>query len=118
MVEINGTRIRMTRGDTLRVVLSLTVVEEVSEGEKIEYPYVPEEGDRIRFAMKKTYDDSEPILVKDISPDTLLLTLNPEDTKDLDMRGRYVYDIELTHANGDVDTFINKAKLVLTEEVH
>lgn len=118
MVEINGTRIRMTRGDTLRVILSLTVVEEQLDGTKTESPYVPEEGDSIRFAMKHTYDDAEPIIVKHIDPETLLLTIEPEDTKDLDMRGRFVYDIELTHANGDVETFINKAKLILTEEVH
>ena len=32
--------------------------------------------------------------------------------------GKYVYDIELTKATGEVDTFITKAILKLTEEVH
>ena len=47
----------------------------------------------------------------------MILTLNPEDTKHLPF-GKYVYDIELTKATGEVDTFITKAILKLTEEVH
>ena len=111
MVEINGTRIRMTRGDTLKVILSL---KDKETGE----PYIPVEGDRIRFAMKRDYKDPEPILVKNIPIDTLELILDPEDTKNLEMPGRFVYDIEITYSNDDVETFISKAKLILTEEVH
>ena len=110
MVKISGTTIRMTRGDTAKIVLSL----EDSEGN----PYVPEPGDRIRFAMKRSYEDSDPVLIKEIPNDSLMLTIHPEDTKDFGMREKFVYDIEITYANGDVDTFIDKAKLVLTEEVH
>ena len=37
-------------------------------------------------------------------------------TADLNF-GKYVYDIQLTKANGKVDTFISKAILKLSEEV-
>ena len=66
--------------------------------------------------MKAKYEDPEPLVVKDIPIDTLTLTLLPEDTKDLSF-GKYVYDIQLTKADGTVDTFITKATIKITEEV-
>lgn len=110
MIEISGTTIKMTRGDTLRTFITLTD----SEGEE----YIPSPDDHIRFAMKRTYKDPEPLILKEIPYNTLELVLNPEDTKSLDAPSTYVYDIEITFGNGDVDTFINKAKLSLTEEVY
>ena len=110
MVSITGTTIKMTRGDTLRAVLTL----KDEEGNT----YTPVAGDSIRFAMKKGYNDSTPILLKAIPNDSLELWLLPEDTKNLPQPSSYVYDVEITYANGDVDTFIDKAKLMLTEEVH
>ena len=111
MVKIVGTKIRMTRGDTLKARLVL-------RNRKTKEIYTPDPEDQIRFAMKRNYEDPEPILVKNIPSDTLLFVLDPEDTKDLEQPGRFVYDMELTHTNGDVETFIDKAKLILTEEVH
>lgn len=109
-VSINGTTIKMTRGDTLRITLDL---KDESGNE-----YTPADGDSIRFAMKRTYSESTPLIVKEIPNSTLELVLDPEDTKNLTQPSSYVYDIEITYANGDVDTFIDKAKLQLTEEVH
>lgn len=110
MIKISGTTITMTRGDTLRAHLDL--VDE--EGN----PYNPVPGDKIRFAMKHVYDEANPIINREIPIDTLELVIFPEDTKDLPQPSSYVYDIEITYANGDVDTFIDRAKLKLTEEVH
>lgn len=90
----------------------LNIVQQLFEGY-----YIPMNGDRIRFAMKNDYNDETPLLIKEIPIDTMILTLNPEDTKHLPF-GKYVYDIELTKATGEVDTFITKAILKLTEEVH
>lgn len=107
-VDINGTTIRMTRGDTLKVY--------VTPSYKDGTPYEPIQGDRIRFALKHKIDDEEPIILREIPIDTLLLHVLPEETKGLSY-GTYVYDIEITYANGDVDTFITKAPFKLTEEV-
>lgn len=107
--KIKGTSITLTKGDTFRATVSITD----SDGE----PYTPEDGDSIRFAMKQNYTDESPLILKDISIDTLCLQLDPDDTKSLDV-GKYVYDIELTRSNGDVDTFITKSSLELTEEVY
>lgn len=99
--SVSGTMITLTRGDTFSALITITDLN----------------GDRIRFAMKNDYNDETPLLIKEIPIDTMILTLNPEDTKHLPF-GKYVYDIELTKATGEVDTFITKAILKLTEEVH
>lgn len=106
--SIAGTTITMTRGDTMVALVGM----KQANG----YPYAPIEGDKIRFAMKQTYSDSSPLLVKDIPIDTMLLVIEPEDTAELAF-GKYVYDIQLTKADGVVDTFITKATIKITEEV-
>lgn len=106
--SVSGTTITLTRGDTFETIVEIFD----SDGE----PYIPSEGDSVRFAMKSSYEDQEPLLVVDIPIKTMLLVIKPEDTKALKF-GKYVYDIQLTYANGKVDTFITKARLRLTEEV-
>lgn len=108
---IKKTTITLTRGDTLKAQISIT--------DKDGNPYEIQPGDSVRFAMKRSYDDpdSEVLIEKDIPTNTLILKLDPEDTKTLPF-GNYVYDIQLTNIAGEVDTFITKATLVLTEEVY
>ena len=106
--SITGTTITLTRGDTFEALVSAT--------KKDGTPYIPVEGDVIRFAMKETYDDARPLLVTEIPINTMMLMLEPSDTAELNF-GKYVYDIQLTKANGKVDTFITKATLKLSEEV-
>lgn len=108
--RIDGTTIYLTRGDTLEARVEAILPD--SEGES----YIPKEGDSIRFAMKADYEDPEPLLLKDIPTDTMMLVLDPDDTKHLPF-GKYVYDIQLTYAGGKTDTFIPKGRLRLTEEV-
>lgn len=117
MITIKNNKIKMTRGDTLRAEVAITT----PAGE----PYEPQEGDSVRFALKHStmnpsyteYTDTEPLLVVTIPIDTLALQIDPEDTKELGF-GDYVYDIELTHADGAVDTFIATGSFTLTPEVH
>lgn len=108
--RVDGTSIYLTRGDTFEA--SVEAILPDSEAE----PYIPMEGDSIRFALKSKYEDPIPLLVKNIPIDTMMLVLDPEDTKNLPF-GKYVYDIQLTCANGKTDTFIPKGRLHLTEEV-
>ena len=107
--KIKGTTIIMTRGDTLRCKINITT----QDGSA----YIPVDGDVIRFAAKKKYSDEAPAIIKDIPWDTLELRLDPEDTKHLEQPGDYVYDIQITLNDGTVDTFIERAKLKITEEV-
>lgn len=115
--SIVGTTISLTRGDTLYVEVGIRTREGL--------PYEPAEGDSVRFALKSQrmrqggteFADLNPLILKSIPMDTLMLHLEPEDTKHLAF-GEYAYDIELTHANGDVDTFIQDAVFKITREVH
>jgi len=106
--SVKKNAITLTRGDTFKATISIANPDGT--------PYEPEEGDSIRFALKKRYEDDNVLIEKPIPTDTLILVLEPEDTKPL-MFGDYVFDIQLTKANGDVDTFITKSRLTLTEEV-
>lgn len=119
---ITNNKVVHTRGDTL-----LTVVDLFWDKERTR-PYTPEEGDVIRFALKrpkftkdedgyKEYADREPLILKDIPISSMVLRLDPADTKDLGF-GKYEYDVEITHADGTVDTFITAAPFELTKEVH
>lgn len=108
MLKVNDKTITLTRGDSLAIKLDIFD----SEGNA----YTPSSGDVIRFAMKKSYSDSECLISKVIPNDTMMLSLAPSDTKELPF-GSYVYDIELTYESGAVDTFIDRATFRLTEEV-
>ena len=109
--------IRMTRGDTLLVAVTMT-----RDGA----PYTPVSGDSVRFAVKHTkmtsggkeYADVDPLILKTIPVATMILELEPEDTKSFPF-GEYVYDIEITFGDtGRVDTFITNSPFILTPEVH
>lgn len=106
--SVKGTTITMTKGDTF----AADIIINQPNGK----PYNLVEGDVVRFAMKKNTKDAECLILKEIPNATMKLVLNPEDTKDLDV-GAYVYDMQLTKATGEVNTFITKSNLILTEEV-
>lgn len=112
MLKVKGTTVTHTRGDTAN--LKIGIFKETLGGER--EPYIPEEGDVVRFALSDHYDDENPLILKEVPIDSLILHLDPEDTEPLEF-GDYVYDIELTTVDGDVDTFIERAKWKLTEEV-
>lgn len=98
--SIKGNNITLTRGDTFIAQIEMVKNEEV---------YTPQEGDLIRFAVKQKYKDpDESVLInKQIPIDTMLLEIEPSDTKPLTMGKDYVYDIEYTDSLGHVDTFIS-----------
>lgn len=107
MYKIEDNKITLTRGDSFYTTVTM---------EKDNEEYTPEEGDVIRFGLKLSPSDSEPLIEKVIPNETLKLHLAPEDTKEL-KPGLYCYDIEITFGDGDVDTFINNEEFVLAPEV-
>ncbi len=112
MVEVKGTTITITKGDSGIITVGILNADGT--------PYVPQVGDVVRFAMKKNYSDAETLIEKNIPLETMELRLDPVDTKNLEAgssKGKYKYDIELTRADGQVDTFIPRADFVVLEEV-
>lgn len=107
--RIDGTTIWMTRGDTVRIELSLYD----SQGN----PYSPDDGDCIYFTVKKSYKDKDYLFQKTVDLDHMVLTIEPEDTENLQMNKDYEYDMQLTKFNGDIDTFITPSTLHIAEEV-
>lgn len=113
--SIKGNTITLTRGDTFMGKVNLTV-----DGET----YAPNDEDVIRFAVKhkdmtpgkKDYVDEEPLIEKIIPNNSLVLRLESSDTNELDF-GDYVYDIQITFADGSVDTFITASTFRITPEV-
>lgn len=109
MFVINGNRVTLTRGNTFEAVVGMTNRE---TGEA----YVPQEGDVVRFGMKKNAKDKTCVIEKVIPNDTLALYIAPSETQGLPV-GNYVYDLELTYADGNVDTFVNEAPFILAQDV-
>ena len=108
MVTVVNNTIKLVRGDTVEVPVTIRL----RNGEE----YVPSEGDVIRFALKESYGDNVPVLIRKVLPnDTLILRLESCETEELTARKPYVYDMELTAANGYVDTFIRGMFIVLEE---
>lgn len=110
MIKLKGNTIYLTKGDTLDLKVNIFD----REGNE----FVPGEGDSFRFALKKDYNDEEALIIKDIPADSLRLRLESAETKQLAVSLKpYVYDIQATLADGTVDTFIDRQKMYITEEV-
>lgn len=103
----NGT-IRLTRGDTAR--FDVTIHNDIS-GED----YQMQNGDVLRFTVKRTVNDTEALISKEVQSSTSF-SLAPADTSGLSF-GRYLYDVQLTTAAGDVFTVIEPSTFELLTEV-
>lgn len=114
----NNNNITLTRGDTLTLTVGLnTLIPPVPpETEPTVEPYEPVEGDVIRFAVSKGYKGEpgyELKMSKEIPHDTLTFTCSSAETA-LDYRD-YNYDVEITHSDGCVDTFISGTLTIIGE---
>ena len=98
----------LTKGDSLWLQLSIS--------DKDGVPYTPDTRDSIRFALNKTLNTDDPLLVKDIPNDTLELIIEDFESEPLEV-GTYWYDVEIVHSNGFRDTFIGPNKFIVTDEV-
>lgn len=115
MYTIANNAISLTRGDSFNCSVGIKI-----DGQA----YDPVEGDVVKFylkraimtAQKTAYVDAKPLIEKIIPNDTMLLHLEPSDTKGLAF-GDYVYDCEITFVGGDTDTFINNETFKLLPEV-
>ena len=104
MIEIEEHDITHTRGDTAILIFSFT-----DKGAAYEL----QAGDKAVFSVKAAFDSKEYLIHKELVGNKLVL--QPDDTAKLEA-GKYVYDIQITRANGDVYTPI-VAKYKLTADV-
>lgn len=107
VVEKFTKNILLTRGDCAELVVSLV--------DGLGIPYEMASGDRLTFSMAKKIDDTDLLLRKEIEG-TNIFRFVPEDTNKLAF-GKYVYDIQLTTAKGEVYTIISPSNFVVGEEV-
>ena len=112
MFEINGYTITLTRGDTAPIQLIPTVL---ATGQ----PYVFQEGDAVKFRIRQLPECGEVFEFDgyiDITNNTCIVTIHPEDTWDLAMT-EYRYEAELQDANGGRFTFIADQKFIIGKEL-
>ena len=111
MLQIDGYKVFMTKGDT--GILSLTIYDKKGE------LYRPNSNDVCLLTMKKYASQSSPSaqIKGTVDGDNVRFEIMPEDTSNL-VCGEYVYDIQVKFGyNGDVNTVIPLSKFVLMQEV-
>ena len=101
--------IHLTRGDTARFSIG-RIVNTVTNTN-----YTPTADDTVTMTIKKTVLQADPC-VQIIVPGGEVLHIKPEDTKAMAF-GKYVYDIQITMADGDVYTIVPPATFDLLKEV-
>lgn len=101
--------IHLTRGDTARFSIG-PVVNTITNTN-----YTPTPEDTVTMTIKKTVLQADPC-VQIIVPGGEVLHIKPEDTKAMAF-GKYVYDIQLTTADGDVYTIVPPTTFELLKEV-
>ena len=105
MFQIRGDTIFVTRGDS--AVFNLDLLD--ADGN----PFALQSGDVLTFTVKKTTSDKDALIQKNV---TDAIVLKPSDTSGL-AYGRYAYDLQLTRANGYVETIITPSTFIVGEEV-
>ena len=89
----NSGMISIGRGDTLTADVSMYHNDSL---------YMPDRNDILRFVLKKSYDDLEPIIVKDIPVNNAEFVLDTVDTEVLDEQGEYFYELTLLSESSDI----------------
>jgi hypothetical protein len=105
MLEVLKNEVRMTRGDT--AIFDLEITDPAGE------PYELQDGDVVRFTIRKTPGSGDIFVSK---TGGIEIIIDPADTAKIPF-GRYCYDVELTKADGTVDTIIPPTKFEICEEV-
>lgn len=110
MLKISNTSIYLTRGDSGYITLNIMT----DDGT----PYELNEGDVVHCQVRDKANDGKLYIEGhiEIIRDEIVWYIRPEDTMKLKI-GSYVWDAQLTTANGDVFTFIPKSTFKVTDEV-
>ena len=105
-MTINGTNISMTRGDSESITVSL-------QGSSFEA------GDKVEITVRKYAEHTVKLIHKTVTEfedGKAVIAIYPEDTASMSF-GSYIYDIQLTRADGAVYTIIKPSKFDILTEV-
>ena len=115
-IEPNG-ETYLTRGDTAFIKPIVEVEDEEKPGKFT--PYEFQENDRVIFRL--ALNSNSPVLVEkdcyiDLENNKAILTIDPEDTQDLEPRV-YFYCMELVTETGNHFTFIENTRFTIGKEL-
>lgn len=105
MFQISGKTIKITRGDTGLFTLNI-----MSDGQPYDYS-----GDTVLFTVKKSVNTAEVLFQKTIEYGQTVV-VEPECTASLPY-GKFVYDVQVTTAQGIVNTVITPHPFIVAPEV-
>ena len=109
-MEINGKNIRLVRGDSDSITVQL------SEGNEAKQLVT---GDIVYFTVKKSpYVSAKvfQITITEVVDGKAIIPITHDDTKDLEFK-LYVYDIQITFADGTVKTIVPPSQFEIMPEV-
>jgi hypothetical protein len=109
-MQIDGTSIRMIRGDSDSITVQLSEKDEAR-------PLV--DGDTVYFTVKKSPYDTEKALQKvitEFAEGKAIIPITRDDTKDLKFY-IYTYDIQITFSDGTVKTIVPPSRFEVMPEV-
>lgn len=111
MFKVLNGKIQLTRGDT--AIMNCSVVNQ--DAEKTEY--IMQDGDVLVFTVRSEpkSDSSDGYLIQKTFIDKQI-KLVPEDSNSIPY-GEYIYDVQLTFANGDINTIIPANIIAICDEV-
>lgn len=104
--KIRRNRIQLVRGDTFRAKLTLK--------DKAGNVYIPSADDEVLFTVKRNASTQQVLVQVEVFGG--IVYLRPSDTESLPY-GTYVYDVQVTLANGDKDTVIKANVFEVLPEV-
>lgn len=107
VVEKFTKKITLTRGDNAELAISLF--------DEFGNAYELQPGDSLTFSMKKEVTDESLALEKEITSGNVF-NFVPSDTANLPF-GKYLYDIQLNTAGGEVYTVIPPSNFIVGEEI-
>lgn len=109
-MKVKGSNLSMTRGDSESITVKCS-----ENGAAVPF----ESGDTVTFTVREDVESSIALQKTVTAFDEngwAVIALLPGDTEGMDF-GSYVYDIQLTRADGTVTTIVTVSDFELTEEV-
>ena len=104
----HGGKIRLTRGDT--AMLKVSITNDITGNE-----YTVAEDDTMVLTIKKDISDTDVTVQKTLVGESTF-HIEPNDTRSLEF-GKYIYDVQLNKANGEVYTIIEPITFEILQEV-